>query len=204
MMIATAGNLSITQNVINFVTEGIENPETKEMERLADMPSMFAAAHLIGRAVRKVHEIEGPGLGQANLAFDVALLFAGQIKGRRMRLFMIYSAGNFIEATGDTPYLQIGEAKYGKPVLDRAVTYDTDLYDALKLGLISMDSTMRSNLGVGMPLDIAVLRRDAIELEVNSRIDNTDGYFHDLRDRWSTALKQAHMAIPRPPYGLKP
>ncbi|MBV8566667.1 MAG: peptidase [Methylobacteriaceae bacterium] len=199
MMLASAGNLSFTQNVVSLVTEGIENPENQETERLVTMPSMFEAAHLVGRAIRKVREIDGGAFQEANISF----LLGGQIAGRRLRLFMIYSAGNFIECTPDAPFLQIGEHKYGKPILDRAVKYDTELYDALKIGLISMDSTMRSNLGVGLPIDIGVLRRDAQALEVNTRIDIGDIYFHDLRDRWSTALKQAHLAIPRPPYGPK-
>ena len=113
---------------------------------------------------------------------------------------MIYTAGNSIECTPDTPYLQIGEHKYGKPILDRAVTYDTDIYDALKIGLISMDSTMRSNLSVGLPIDIALLRRDALKTEVATRIGSNDPYFRDLRERWSKALREAHMAIPTPPY----
>ena len=113
---------------------------------------------------------------------------------------MIYSAGNFIECTTDTPYLQIGEHKYGKPVLDRAISFDTDLYDALKIGLISMDSTMRSNLGVGLPIDLLVVRRDACDAEVNYRIEPGEPYFQDLRERWSAALRAAHIAIPRPPY----
>jgi putative proteasome-type protease len=200
MMIATAGNLSVTQNVVSHVTEGIENPETGNIETLAKMPSMFAAAQLIGRAVRKVRNTVGADLQSDQLSFEVTLLFGGQIKGRRLRLFMVYSAGNFIEATEDTPYLQIGEHKYGKPVFDRAINFNTDIYDALKLGLVSMDSTMRSNLSVGMPLDIALLRRDDIALEVNHRIDNVDPYFHELRDRWSVALRLAHQNIPRPPY----
>ncbi|HVM84382.1 MAG TPA: peptidase, partial [Candidatus Binatia bacterium] len=104
------------------------------------------------------------------------------------------------EATPDTPYLQIGEHKYGKPVLDRAVTYQTDIYDALKIGLISMDSTMRSNLGVGLPLDVMVLRRDTLKPELHYRIEAEDAYFTDLRHRWSEALRAAHLAIPRPPY----
>ncbi|MBM3608364.1 MAG: peptidase [Alphaproteobacteria bacterium] len=201
MMIASAGNLSVSQNVIAHITEGLENPETGHIETLLEAPTMFAAAQLIGRAVRKVRDITGEALQKSQLSFDVSLLFGGQIGGRRLRLFMIYAAGNFIEATEDTPYLQIGEHKYGKPVLDRAVNFDTELYDALKLGLVSMDSTMRSNLSVGLPIDMAVLRRDVCALEVNQRIDNSDGYFHDLRDRWSVALRQAHQNIPRPPYG---
>jgi len=114
---------------------------------------------------------------------------------------MIYGAGNFIECSVDSPYLQIGEHKYGKPVLDRAISYGVDLYDALKIGLISMDSTMRSNLGVGMPIDLLVVRRDTCEAELNYRIEPGEPYFHDLRERWSAALRQAHMNIPRPPYG---
>ena len=118
-----------------------------------------------------------------------------------MRLFMIYTAGNFIECTTDTPYLQIGEHKYGKPVLDRAISYDVDLYDALKVGLVSMDSTMRSNLGVGMPIDILLVRPDALDAYLDYRIEAGEPYFHDLRSRWSAALRAAHQNIPRPPYG---
>jgi putative proteasome-type protease len=113
---------------------------------------------------------------------------------------MIYAAGNFIEATRDTPFLQIGEHKYGKPILDRSVTEATELDNALKLGLISMDSTIRSNLGVGLPIDLAVVRRDAISVELTYRIEESEPYFHDLRERWSSALRAAHLAIPQPPY----
>ena len=128
------------------------------------------------------------------------VILGGQIKGERMRLFMIYPAGNFIECTIDTPYLQIGEHKYGKPVLDRSITYDIELYEALKTSLISMDSTMRSNLGVGLPIDVLVVRRDACDAELSYRIEPGEPYFHDLSERWSAALRAAHMAIPRPPY----
>ncbi len=199
--IATAGNLAISQSVISLITEGFENPETGENETIWDQPSMFRTAQLIGRAIREVYRLDGPMLEKKNLTFDVTMLLGGQIKGGRLRLFMIYAAGNFIEATVDTPYLQIGEHKYGKPILDRAVKFDYDLGDALKLGLISMDSTMRSNLGVGMPIDFAVVRRDGISAEVNHRIEAGEPYFHDLRERWSAALRLAHQNIPRPPYG---
>ncbi len=117
-----------------------------------------------------------------------------------MRLFMVYTAGNFIECTTDTPYLQIGEHKYGKPVLDRAISYDVDLSDALKVALVSMDSTMRSNLGVGMPIDILTVRPDVCDAELDYRIEPGEPYFHDLRARWSAALRAAHQSIPRPPY----
>jgi putative proteasome-type protease len=200
MALASSGNLSLSQTVRSTLTEGMENPQTGELETLMNAPSMFKAAQRIGRAVRTIRNAEGKALAAAEVDADVAFLFGGQIKGGRLRLFMIYSAGNFIECTTDTPYLQIGEHKYGKPVLDRAISFDTDLYDALKIGLISMDSTMRSNIGVGLPIDILVARRDALAAEVNYRIEPGEPYFQDLRERWSSALRAAHMAIPRPPY----
>ena len=203
MAIATAGNLAISQSVISTLNEGFEDPITGEVETLMNAPTMFQAAQRIGRAIREVHKLEGNALRAEDISFDVSFLFGGQIKGARMRLFMIYTAGNFIECTTDTPYLQIGEHKYGKPVLDRASSYDVDLYDALKVGLVSMDSTMRSNLGVGMPIDILLVRPDVLDAEVNYRIEAGEPYFHDLRSRWSAALRAAHQNIPRPPYGQK-
>ncbi len=204
LMLATAGNLAATQAVVALLTEGIEHPDSKELERLQDATTMFSAAQMVGRAVRRVRSMDADAYEQAQVSFDVALLFGGQMKGERPRLFMIYSAGNFIECTRDMPFLQIGEHKYGKPILDRAVTYETSLFEALKIGLISMDSTMRSNLGVGLPIDIAATRTDSLDFEVNHRIDYTDPYFHDLTDRWSAALRAAHAGIPTPPYGRKP
>ena len=171
MALASSGNLSISQSVVSTVTEGIENPETKEKETLLNAPTMFQAAQRMGHAIRQVHRLEGEALEAADVKFDVSFLFAGQMKGEKLRLFMIYGAGNFIECSVDSPYLQIGEHKYGKPVLDRAISYGVDLYDALKIGLISMDSTMRSNLGVGMPIDLLVVRRDTCEAELNYRIE---------------------------------
>jgi len=198
--LASSGNLSLSQTVRSTLTEGVENPESGEIETLINAPTMFQAAQRIGRVIRKLQAVEGTALAAAEVNHEVAFLLGGQIKGGRLRLFMIYSAGNFIECTTDTPYLQIGEHKYGKPVLDRAVSFDTDIYDALKLGLISMDSTMRSNLGVGLPIDILVLRRNTCDAELSYRIGLDEPYFQDLRERWSAALRAAHMDIPRPPY----
>ncbi len=201
--LASSGNLSITQSIVSLLTEGVPDPETGEVETLAKTPTMFKAAQLVGRAVREIYRIDGVSMEQQGARFDVSLLLAGQIKGRRLRLFMIYAAGNFIEATPDTPFLQIGEHKYGKPILDRAVKYNTELYDALKVGLISVDSTMRSNLAVGLPLDLMVLRRDAFQTELTYRIEQGEPYFEDLRQRWSEALRATHQAIPKPPYTKK-
>lgn len=203
-MLAAAGNLSVTQSVLNMVTDGLENRESGECERLEDVPNMRRAAQLVGRAVRCSHALTDEAAEQAaGVSFDVALLLGGQIRGDALRLFMIYTAGNFIECTPDAPYFQIGEHKYGKPILDRAISYESDIYDALKIGLISMDSTIRSNISVGLPIDIALLRRDALQSEAATRIDSNDGYFRELRESWSKALKAAHMAIPAPPYGRR-
>ncbi|HYA79929.1 MAG TPA: peptidase [Methylocystis sp.] len=202
VMLATAGSLSVSQSVVSLLKDGVENKETGEIERLADMKSMFAAAQLVGRAARISRSLAGGGVEQdAGVNFEVTLLFGGQIGQEPPRLFMIYTPGNFIECTADAPFFQIGEHKYGKPILDRAVSYETDLYDALKIGLISMDSTIRSNLSVGLPIDLAVLRRGALKIETSTRITVDDPYFRALRDSWSKALRAAHMAIPKPPYG---
>jgi putative proteasome-type protease len=200
LALASSGNLSITQSVLSLLNEGFAHPDSGETLLLSKCETMFQAAQLVGRAVREVYRVDGPTLEQQGGRFEVSFLLGGQIKERRLRLYMIYAAGNFIEATSDTPFLQIGETKYGKPILDRAVTYNTDPYDALKIGLISMDSTMRSNLAVGLPLDIMILRRDTMQAELKHRIEAGDPYFEDLRQRWSTALKTAHLAIPRPTY----
>jgi putative proteasome-type protease len=201
IMLAASGNLSVTQGVLNLISDGLENPATGEVESIMETPTILQAAQLVGRAVRLSRQVAGDAAAeQSGVSFDVALLLGGQVRGGALRLFMVYTAGNYIECTPDAPYMQIGEHKYGKPILDRAVSFGTDIYDALKIGLISMDSTMRSNISVGLPIDIALLRRDELRTEVATRIDGSDAYFRDLRERWSQALRAAHMAIPAPPY----
>lgn len=200
MAIASAGNLSVSQSVISLLHEGVEDHVAGERQQLRDAKTMFQAAQLVGRAIRQVHQVDGGALEQSNVSFDVSFLLGGQIAGGPLRLFMVYSAGNFIECTTDTPFLQIGEHKYGKPVLDRAVNYEMDISEALKASLISMDSTMRSNLGVGLPIDVMVVVPDTLQAELKYRIEPGEPYFHDLRERWSAALRAAHASIPRPPY----
>jgi putative proteasome-type protease len=202
--VATAGNLSVTQSALSLLAEGLPNLETGELETLENVPTMFRAAKLLGQAVRKVKQDMGEGLEQEHVSADVSLLLGGQIKGGPLRLFMIYDAGNFIECGVDAPFLQIGEHKYGRPILVRAVNYETELYDALKIGLISIDSTMKSNLAVGLPIDLLVLRRDQLKSELRHRIEADEPYFHDLSERWSEALRAAHTNIPRPPYAPGP
>ena len=204
MAVATAGNLSVTQSALSLLAEGLPNLETGELEMLERVPTMFRAAQLLGHAIRRVKQDLSVGLEQEHVNADVSMLLGGQIRGGPLRLFMIYDAGNFIECGHDAPFLQIGEHKYGRPILVRAVNYDTELYDALKIGLISIDSTMKSNLAVGLPIDLMVLRRDEMKTELVHRIEADEPYFHDLSERWSEALRIAHANIPRPPYGPGP
>jgi putative proteasome-type protease len=200
LAVASAGNLSVTQTALNLVREGFMNPDTGQIETLEDVTSVFRAAKLIGHAVRHVRQSMAPSMEAENISYDVTLLLGGEILGQPMSLYLIYGQGNFIECGPDTPYLQIGECKYGKPILDRALNYETGLPEALKLGLISFDSTIRSNLAVGLPIDLITIRRGALRAQSKHRILADDPYFKDLGDRWSAALAQAQEGIPLPPY----
>jgi len=194
----SAGNLAITQSAINILFEGIEDPRTGEIETLDTVPTMFKAAQLAGKAIRQVYALDGPALQQHGITFDGSLLLGGQIRGGDLQLFQIYAPGNFIEATPDTPYLQTGEMKYGKPILDRAVTYQTPIFEGVKLGLISMDSTLRSNLTVGLPIDLVVIRRGTCRIGLQHRVTEQDEGFRVIREQWSEALKIAYRTIPQP------
>ncbi|MCB9942538.1 MAG: peptidase [Geminicoccaceae bacterium] len=190
----TAGNLAVSQSVMSLLAEG-EDPDDVT---LYTVPSMFKAAELVGAAIRKVFKRDGEALKAQGVPFDVSILLGGQIADRRMRMFLVYSAGNFIETTEDTPFLQIGEHKYGKPILDRAAKYETTLGDGVKLALISMDSTLRSNMTVGLPIDLLVYRRDTLRVALRRRIDFDDLYFQNIRELWSEALRNAYRSIPDP------
>lgn len=196
--IMTSGNLAVTQAVVARVMEGAGVDASEPFETLYTVKSMYDAAELVGRAVNKVC---GTISGYAQSAmFDASIILAGQIAGRRMRMFQIYSAGNFIESTHDTPFFQIGETKYGKPILDRVAHYDTPLEDATKLALISMDSTLRSNFSVGLPMDLLVYRKDTQRITALERIGEDDAYFRSIRDNWSEALRTAYRDLPAPPW----
>jgi putative proteasome-type protease len=196
LALMTAGNLAVTQAVWNRLQEGVMLEG--QVQTLASVPGMFRAAQLVGAAVRQVFEADGPGLRAQGVGFDVSILLGGQIGAAPPRLFLVYAAGNFIEATADTPFLQIGEHKYGKPILDRVLNPGTPLADGVTLALISMDSTLRSNLTVGLPIDLTVIRRDALSVSLKRRITEDDPYFSFLRQRWSESLREAYQALPRP------
>ena len=198
IVLLTAGNLAITQAVVGLLEEGIENEDGEGGETMETVPSMYGAARLVGAAIREVYRVDGESLNAQSTEFNASFILGGQIKDRRMRLFQIYSAGNFIEATDDTPYFQIGEHKYGKPILDRVATHETSLVGGAKLALISMDSTLRSNISVGLPLDLLIYRKDGLAVSLHRRIDADDPYFNDISQRWSESLAKAYRELPDP------
>jgi len=202
LCVMTAGNLATSQSVVNMLKEGIAATEEDPQETLLSVGTMFRAAQIVGEAVRRVYRVDAPSLEEQRIPFEISLLLGGQIRGGEHRLYLVYSAGNFIEATPETPFLQIGEHKYGKPILDRAARHDTELYDGVKLAFVSMDSTIRSNLTVGLPIDLLVYRRDLLKIELRRRITDEDEYFRMIRERWSQALREAYRAIPRPDWAV--
>ncbi|WP_122465257.1 peptidase [Brevundimonas lutea] len=201
LAVCTAGNLSATQTALALLAEGVTLPDSEGPETLETAPTLFRAAQILGHALATVRAtLNTPPTPTADsLNVNASMLLGGQIAGGKMGLYLIYGQGNFIECGSDTPYLQVGELKYGKPILDRALRADTPLSEAVKLGLISFDSTIRSNIAVGPPLDLIVMPRDQM-VGVERRIAPDDAYFRDLGRRWSEALATAHRAMPNPPW----
>jgi putative proteasome-type protease len=199
MVLLSAGNLSISQSVREMLqVEQIQDSEHADPITIWNAKSMFDATRVLGQAVRHVYERDAASLKQAGVEFNVSLIFGGQIKGEGMRLFCVYSAGNFIEATNETPYFQIGESKYGKPILDRVITPDTQLDEAAKCALVSMDSTLKSNLSVGLPLDLVVYEKDRFKTDNIVCIDDNNPYFKMLRGTWGQKLREVFEGIEDP------
>jgi putative proteasome-type protease len=199
MVLLSAGNLSISQSVREILqVEQLKDNDTDEGITIWNASSMFDAARVLGSAIRRVHERDANSLKQAGVDFNVSLIFGGQIRGEAMRLFQVYSAGNFIEATPETPYFQVGESKYGKPVLDRVITPTTPLDEAAKCALVSMDSTLKSNLSVGLPLDLVVYEVNRFETDKIVCIDENNPYFRMLHDSWGQKLRQVFDSIEHP------
>lgn len=188
LVLLTAGNLAVTQSVVSVLNEQMEAEPDPKRPTLFTVSSMYRAARLIGAAVRDIRDLDGPAL-EASAGFAASFILGGQIGNEPPRLFQIYAEGNFIEATDDTPYLQIGEHKYGKPILDRVTQSSMRLGEAAKLILLSFDSTMRSNLSVGMPIDLLVYETGSLDIRQVRRIDNDDEYFRRLSKAWSDALR---------------
>ena len=192
--IQTSGNLATTQAVIGHLKNHLE---LSQEPNLYSVNTMFEAAELVGHTLKKVlADMASDTQEQSN--YYCSLLVGGQIKGAEMQLYNIYPQGNFICATKDTPYFQIGESKYGKPILDRALRYDMPLDEAVKCSLISFDSTLRSNVSVGLPLDALVYTRDSLHIPVGKRIDEEDPYFSSISKQWSDTLRKGLQELAKP------
>jgi putative proteasome-type protease len=198
MVMLSAGNLSISQSVREILqVEKLDNG-TQPPITIWNATSMFDAARVLGSAVRRVHEQDGASLKAAGVDFNASMIFGGQIKGEAMRMFLVYSAGNFIEATRETCYFQIGESKYGKPILDRVITPATPLDEAAKCALVSMDSTLKSNLSVGLPLDLLVYEANRFETQQIVCVDEHNPYFQMIRGNWGQRLREVFESIEDP------
>jgi putative proteasome-type protease len=196
LVLTSSGNLAVTQSMVSMLREAMAAPDNRAS--LWSVSNLFEAARHVGDTLREVYRRDGAALEEFGIDFNPAMILGGQIRGEEPRLFRIYSAGNFIEATRDTPYFQIGESKYGKPIIDRVLSSETTLEEATKCVLISMDSTIRSNLSVGLPLDLALLRTGEHRIACHHTIDEEDAYFAMIRSRWGESLRTAFDALPNP------
>jgi putative proteasome-type protease len=195
LVLMTSGNLSISQSVVNILRERLDSPRSMNLNKV---PNMFEAAKHVGDCLREVHHRDAEALKNFGVDFNAGMMLGGQIKGEETRLFNIYAAGNFIEATIETPYFQIGESKYGKPIIDRVINSRTTLDEAAKCALISMDSSIRSNLSVGMPLDLLIYKRDALAVAQHCVIGEDSAYFNHIRRLWGMRLREAFTELPDP------
>ncbi|HJV26327.1 MAG TPA: proteasome-type protease [Aromatoleum sp.] len=195
IVMLTSGNLSISQSVGNILTERLALADSTNLFKA---PNMFEVARHVGEVMREVHRRDAEALSEFGVEFNASMVVGGQILGEGPRLFNVYAAGNFIESTEDTPYIQIGESKYGKPIIDRVVKYGTSLSDAAKCALVSMDSTIRSNLSVGLPLDLCVVERDALAIKSHVSITFENAYYQQIRSQWGERLREAFAELPNP------
>lgn len=195
IVLLTAGNLAITQSVVSSLKLKLNEAESKHLH---NVDSLFEAASMVGDALRAAFERDGEHLKNHNIEFNASILIGGQIKGEKPRLFNVYAAGNFIETCVETPYFQIGETKYGKPIIDRVVKYNSDIMDSVKCLLISFDSTIRSNVSVAAPIDLLIYRTDSLHADCKQRITESDPYYSTVRQGWGAGLKEVFSALPSP------
>jgi putative proteasome-type protease len=196
LCLLSAGNLSLTQSAISLVAEWMAGKNAQR--NIGKAKTMFRVARIVGEALREVYQDDGESLKAHGNDFNATFILGGQIEGERPRLFHIYAAGNFIEATGETPFFQIGETKYGKPVFDRLLHQGMPLAEAAKLVLISFDSTMRSNLSVGVPIDLLCYETDSLKVTHQRRLGDSDGYLTGIRRQWGEGLKRVFLDIAPP------
>jgi putative proteasome-type protease len=192
----SSGNLSLTQNALSLLEQRARQVDGSM--NLWTATSMFDVARLVGDALREVKVRDGPYLQQNNIDSNANFIVGGQVKGEPHRLFDVYSEGNFIEATPDTCYFQIGESKYGKPVIDRVVKRTTGLLEATKCTIVSFDSTMRSNISVGLPIDLVVYEANSLRIRLQKRIEESDPYFQMIHTQWGEGLRRVFAQLPNP------
>ena len=193
IVICTSGNLSVSQGVLTKLNRDIQNQEGKNLHTLSNM---YDIAQYIGDKSREIQELDRPWLEKDNIDFGCNFLLGGQIKGEEPQLYLIYTQGNYIQATQETPFLQIGETKYGKPILDRTITYATPIEDVAKCALLSIDSTMKSNISVGPPIHLIMYRTDSFELNHTLELRLGDPYIAKIRKLWENSVRQAFEAMP--------
>jgi putative proteasome-type protease len=196
LVMLTSGNLSITQGVANLL--GMEPSGEEGSDTIWNVSSLYTAARVVGSALRKIYNDDGAYLKEHGGEFNASIILGGQIRGEQPRLFHIYAAGNFIEATPETPYFQIGESKYGKPIIDRLITRKSTLEEGAKCALLSFDSTIRSNLSVGLPIDLLCYERDRFGADARQSIDNRDPYYNEIKRQWSEGLREIFARLPDP------
>lgn len=193
ILICTSGNLSITQAVMNALHRDLKIGES---ENVHSLPTMYEIACYIGKKIREVQEIERPWLERDHIDYKCTLLLGGQILGEQTELYMIYSQGNCIQAAPETPFLQIGETKYGKPIMDRILTYETSVEDAAKCALLSIDSTMKSNISVGPPINLVMYQADSFVVKHQLSLKPGDRYLEDIRKQWEHSIRMAFEQTP--------
>lgn len=196
----TAGNLATTQALISVLEERSKAPSERS-PTILEQPTMFQLARLVGSTLKEVISESGADGQNASSKFKASVILGGQIAGGAQTLFLIYPEGNFIEVTDDAPFFQIGETKYGKPILVRAYDPDMSFEDAIKLLMVSFDSTIKANLSVGLPLDLQIYEGDSLNSRDQIRIEADDAYFQSVSDGWGEALRGALTQLPS--YGLK-
>jgi putative proteasome-type protease len=194
--ILSSGNLSISQSAISLLDHHVRTQDTPRS--VMNVTSMFEVAELVGAAMREVRRRDGEYLRQSNVDASASFIVGGQILGESQRLFHVYSEGNFIEATRETPYFQMGESKYGKPVIDRVIEPKTGLLEATKCILVSFDSTMRSNISVGLPIDLVIYNRDSLRIGMQRQIEEADPYFTMIHEQWGEGLRKVFAQLPNP------
>ena len=192
----SSGNLSLTQNALNILEQKARGGDSQM--HMWNAESLFDVARLLGDAMRDVKTRDGPYLTQNNIDAHANFIIGGQIRGEPPRLFNVYGEGNFIEATPDTCYFQIGETKYGKPIIDRVIKRNTSLLDATKCTMVSFDSTMRSNISVGLPIDLLIYQADSLRVGMQRRIDEDDAYYQMVHRQWGEGLRQVFAQLPNP------